>query len=82
MQRGVCGQIAQLVEHWPEEPSVLGSIPSLSIPRAVKRRVLRKCIVLMMPLQGGRKMSCVFFMIGKLTKSPVELITQRGFFIG
>lgn len=33
MQRGFSGQIAQLVEHEPEELGVLGSIPSLSIRR-------------------------------------------------
>ena len=25
-----CGEIAQLVEQWPEEPRVLGSSPSLA----------------------------------------------------
>lgn len=30
LPRGRCGEIAQLVEQWPEEPRVLGSIPSLA----------------------------------------------------
>ena len=32
-ETGICGEIAQLVEQWPEEPRVLGSIPSLATTR-------------------------------------------------
>ena len=38
------GEIAQLVEQWPEEPRVLGSIPSLAtmLPKSVFANLLNQ----------------------------------------
>lgn len=36
LERRVCGQVAQLVEQWTENPCVAGSIPALSTPLAIR----------------------------------------------